>query len=100
MKDISLRRSLSERKLAKKERKDKTQSVHMERSLTPISIIGEKKKDDPVMNGGGDSEFGTLNGKKKKFWKLKVRHRNFITPAPTASMDIDTLHCSINPHRN
>lgn len=79
MKDISLRRSLSERKLAKKERKDKTQSVHMERSLTPISIIGEKKKEDPVMNGGGDSEFGTLNGKKKKFWKLKVRHLNIVT---------------------
>ena len=75
MKDFSLRRSLSERKLAKKERKDKTQSVNFERSLTPISIIGDKKGEDSMMNGG-DSDHTMMTSdarnKKNKFWKLKV----------------------------
>ena len=73
MKDFSLRRSLSERKLGKKERKEKTQSVNFERSLTPISIIGEKKGGESMMNG--DTEHTITNdarNKKNKFWKLKV----------------------------
>ena len=75
MKDFSLRRSLSERKLAKKDRKDKTQSVNFERSLTPISIIGEKKGEDSMMNGGDSDQTmmtSDARNKKNKFWKLKV----------------------------
>ena len=73
MKDLSLRRSLSERKLAKKERKDKTRSAHFERSLTPISIIGEKRENStPPTTMNGDVDYGTIGGKRNKFWKLKV----------------------------
>ena len=73
MKDLSLRRSLSERKLAKKERKDKTRSAHFERSLTPISIIGEKRENStPPSTMNGDVDYGTIGGKRNKFWKLKV----------------------------
>ena len=81
MKDISMRRSLSERKLVKKERKEKARSAHFDRSLTPISIIGEKKAEESrIMNG--DSDYGTMSStmesrsRKNKFWKLKVRHCN------------------------
>lgn len=86
MKDLSLRRSLSERKLAKKERKDKTRSAHFERSLTPISIIGEKRENStPPSTMNGDVDYGTIGGKRNKFWKLKVTNVipiitcNFIT---------------------
>ena len=73
MKDFSLRRSLSERKLGKKERKEKTQSVNFERSLTPISIIGEKKGGESMVNGDTDHTMtNDARSKKKKFWKLKV----------------------------
>ena len=73
MKDLSLRRSLSERKLAKRDRKDKARSAHFERSLTPISIIGEKKENStPNSTMNGDVDYGTMGGKRNKFWKLKV----------------------------
>ena len=69
MKEISLRRSLSERKLAKK--KDKNS---LDRSLTPISIIGDKRAEEPIMTGDSDNGVGTLDIRlrKNKFWKLKV----------------------------
>ena len=74
MKETSLRRSLSERKIAKKDRKEKTRSAHLDNSLTPISIIGGEQQQPETMNGF--SENGTLEhparGKKTKFWKLKV----------------------------
>ena len=73
MKDLSLRRSLSERKLAKRDRKDKARSAHFERSLTPISIIGEKKENStPNSTMNGEVDYGTMGGKRNKFWKLKV----------------------------
>ena len=79
MKDISMRRSLSERKLVKKERKEKARSAHLDRSLTPISIIGEKKPEEAGMMNV-DSDYGTMSStmdsrsRKNKLWKLKVRH--------------------------
>ena len=77
MKDLSLRRSLSERKLAKRDRKDKARSAHFERSLTPISIIGEKKENStPNSTMNGDVDYGTMGGKRDKFWKLKVTNVN------------------------
>ena len=76
MKDLSLRRSLSERKLAKRDRKDKARR-HFERSLTPISIIGEKKENStPNSTMNGDVDYGTMGGKRNKFWKLKVTNVN------------------------
>ena len=73
MKDLSLRRSLSERKLAKRDRKDKARGAHFERSLTPISIIGEKKESStPNSTMNGEVDYGTMGGKRNKFWKLKV----------------------------
>ena len=73
MKETSLRRSLSERKIAKKERKEKTRSAPFDNSMTPISIIGG----DPKLDNMNDYlDNGTLEqpgrGKKTKFWKLKV----------------------------
>ena len=77
MKDLSLRRSLSERKLAKKDRKEKARSAHFERSLTPISIIGEKKENStPNSTMNGEVDYGTMGGKRNKFWKLKVTNVN------------------------
>ena len=68
MKEISLRRSLSDRKLAKKDKKRQ-----LDRSLTPISIIGEKHSDEHN-NMTDEMEYATDNRlKKNKFWKLKVR---------------------------
>ena len=73
MKETSLRRSLSERKIAKKDRKEKTRSAHLDNSMTPISIIGGEQQPE-TMNGY--VEHGTLDhqarGKKTKFWNLKV----------------------------
>ena len=98
MKEISMRRSLSERKLAKKERKEMARSAHFDRSLTPISIIGDKKPDETNTMSGGDSDYGTLNSgggtletrsRKNKFWKLKVSCEMFdaslsiVSPAPS-----------------
>ena len=69
----SLRRSFSERKIAKKDRKEKTRSAQLDNSMTPISIIGGEQQPE-TMNGY--MENGTLElparGKKTKFWKLKV----------------------------
>ena len=69
----SLRRSFSERKIAKKDRKEKTRSAQLDNSMTPISIIGGEQQPE-TMNGYMES--GTLElparGKKTKFWKLKV----------------------------
>ena len=69
----SLRRSFSERKIAKKDRKEKTRSAQLDNSMTPISIIGGEQQPE-TMNGSMES--GTLElptrGKKTKFWKLKV----------------------------
>ena len=80
MKDLSLRRSLSERKLAKRDRKDKARSAHFERSLTPISIIGEKKENStPNSTMNGEVDYGTMGGKRNKFWKLKVTNVNVNT---------------------
>ena len=79
MKDLSLRRSLSERKLAKRDRKDKARSAHFERSLTPISIIGEKKETStPNSTMNGEVDYGTMGGKRNKFWKLKVTNINTV----------------------
>ena len=69
-----MRRSLSERKIAKKERKEKTRSAPFDNSMTPISIIGG----DPKLESMNDYlDNGTLEqpgrGKKTKFWKLKVK---------------------------
>ena len=69
MKDISLRRSLSDRKLAKK---DKARTL--DRSLTPISIIGEKNSEEHQNMADDSMEYSTADNrlKKNKFWKLKV----------------------------
>ena len=73
MKDNTLRRSLSERKIAKKDRSEKTRSEHLDHSMTPISIIGGEAKPDCLP----EYETGTLDrsgrSKKTKFWKLKVK---------------------------
>ena len=78
MKDNTLRRSLSERKIAKKDRREKTRSEHLDNSLTPISIIGGEAKPE-VMT---EYEAGTLDrpgrGKKTKFWKLKVKSTKIL----------------------
>ena len=92
MKETSLRRSLSERKIAKKDRKEKTRSAHLDNSLTPISIIGGEQQAE-TMNGYPESTGGTLDhsvrgSKKTKFWKLKV----FSDLSPQSVLTPETKH--------
>ena len=94
MKDLSLRRSLSERKLAKKERKDKTRSAHFDRSMTPISIIGEKKKEELTTssNMNEDVDYGTIGGRRNKFWKLKVTDSQQSKNLPLTEIHLGPPH--------
>lgn len=83
MKDIKLRRSISERKLAKdqkKDRKEKSKSEHFDRNglhAQPISIIGSKDKEDATASPGSPisptDEDSTGKKNNKFIWNLKSK---------------------------